>query len=364
VRNEKPTKNFRKKEGPAAKIRKTAIGLFFLALVAMSLACGGEATQAAIPSEPTQVATQPINNYDRPFTSVQLLYPQKRIDGVAEKIPLGNIVLFEFETKTVELPNHHYLSPCLADQTLIQQVAEIVPPELSDQIVDIRADVCARYTTLAREINIPYDQVENFVRTMAQSTIVIKDEEVDRICDPGHLACVKEKNIFLSTGSLDSNGHEAIHLITQNVPNGAYYMPESNVCIINNKGHVIIVHTDDNITSWESYISDELLPILRDLRYTSDHSSGYISDPNSDLSIDFTNIAYNNMSDPLAMLTSTSFLQPTFADLSSIFEGIIRSNGVQLLLEANNELNFSVQPGVDYSSRKLESLTPLQACQQ
>ncbi|KKQ23447.1 MAG: hypothetical protein US40_C0015G0020 [Candidatus Roizmanbacteria bacterium GW2011_GWC2_37_13] len=317
--------------------RKLTLGLLAIVLALTACRSVNSATTEVISTPTPNAETYP---YSRQFSTLQLAYIGVTPDGIAERVLLGfedmditfvgNSVISNFSP-----PSYLSERPCEADPLFVEAAEKNSQPF---SIEDLRETVCENIESVARQIEMPEEQIPGFVNMMAQKTIVIKNEDIEQICMKNAGACVNHGNVFLSLNSINSFPHEAVHFFENKVPDGAFYLAEKNVCMIKKDGIVSFVYVDGTTnTNWQYFLSLELLSVLSDIQKSPMGTSSYTPDPNAEVTIKLQNIAQNIDSILKALIPHGTF-QPTLADLASILSQIIENNGIPELIEANNLL--------------------------
>jgi len=156
-------------------------------------------------------------------------------------------------------------------------------------------------------------------------------------------------------------GHELVHFFNGIVPNGSYYFPENNVCLINNSGIVSLVYIGDTNINWQDTLSIELLSILYDIKNSPMNVSSYTPDPNSEVAKRLQKIS-DGMDDPLKRLVPLGSFQPSLPDLASVIEQIMRAIGLPELVDVDRLLSSTIHPGSEVSGHQ-SPLSPIEACQ-
>lgn len=343
-----------KLENKLARIRIATLGLLAIVFALTSCQSINSTTTDSI-SSPTSTVT--IYPYSRQFPTLQLAYTSDS----SERVSLGfndMSITFIGDTVTSSLSPPPYLSerPCESDPLFIKLAGERSQP-LS--IEDLRETVCNKIEIVARQIEMPEEQIPGFIDMVAKQTVVIKNEDIKEVCGKDTGACYERGNIILSLNNIQSLPHEVVHFFEDKIPDGKLYLPNNNVCMMKRNGIISFVYIN-NLTNWHYFLSNELFSVLNDIQTSPMGTSRYTPDPNAQVTIELNNIA-QSIDNILKMLIPHGTLQPTLADIAKILNLIIEKNGIQELISAN-DLLFLSRVG-EQSSNLPFHLSPAEACQ-
>ncbi|MEK7522927.1 MAG: hypothetical protein AAB569_05065 [Patescibacteria group bacterium] len=260
--------------------------------------------------------------------------------------------------------------PCNAEPSLIQK-AQSLDPYNSE---DIRKAICLRFEKLGRKIGLPEESISTFALYMATNTVSIdlsaKDSQI--ICD-GAPAYNKNGKIFILS-DLNTIDHETVHHWYDQIPDGIYYVDESNqqFCILHkNVGLTTIIFSDEStdLTNPPIYqkakISEETIPILSEVQTTG--TFGYRGNFSTTLQEDVFNFVNAIQGDPLLkILVGDDILngKPTIDQLVKIFINISRVKGIREFILLDERIQEEKDRGSISESRIPSQLSPQEACGQ